>query len=214
MTSPLTTGLIAVAVVVVLGIVLRRASGGGSEAPATLPPDDRSEREERSWDEPDEDEDEDGANAEAVAVTSDGLAFVPDVHAVRLVPPAEDEDEPWAVASREGGARNRRGDAAFGMSLNAGDLTGVRITRGGADESPWLLETLGRDGEYLPWGFESREAAEAARTLLEAKRIVHVLDDQGEPRTPPSSEAWGEARRRWEETQAHLAMDDPDEDPR
>lgn len=204
--------LLALAAVVVLGLLFRRAGGGGA-APAERGPEEgvAPSREDEFGEELDDFVDDD---VEAVAVTSDGYSFLPDLHAVRIVPPAEgDEDQPWASkASDEAGrGRHRRGDAAISSSLHAGDLTDARVTRGGADEGPWRLETLGRDGEYACWSFESREGADAACSVLELRGVVkRGTDDEDRP-VRHSAEAWAEARRIWEDTQAELALDLDDE---
>lgn len=139
---------------------------------------------------------------EVVAVTSDGYGFLPDRHAVRLLPPDE-EGEAWKAGES---ARHRRGEAAIAASWNAGDFTGARVVRGGG-EDPWRLEALGRDGEYVVFPFENREGAEAALQLFESRGIVRVgQDDDGNP-APPSPEQFAEARRVFEETERELASE-------
>lgn len=145
---------------------------------------------------------------EVVAVTSDGYAFVPDRHAVRLVPPDE-EGEAWKAGEH---ATQRRGAAAIASSWHAGDFTGARVARGGGEE-PWRLEALGRDGEYVVFGFETRDGAEAALKLFESRGVIRVgLDENGDP-APASAEQFAEARRIFEETERALASErGPDED--
>ena len=142
-----------------------------------------------------------------VAVTSEGEAFVGYQHAVLLVPP-EDEGEAWKVGAglRAG---NLRGERALGMSWQAGELTGVRVVQGGADEGPWRFEALGRDGEYLPYPFETREGAEAARQLFERMGIVRLGEDEDGNPMPPSAEQFAEARRMFLATMAELDAEDP-----
>lgn len=145
---------------------------------------------------------------EVVAVTSDGYAFVPDRHAVRLVPPDE-EGEGWKAGEH---ATHRRGAAGIAASWHAGDFTGARVVRGGGEE-PWRVEALGRDGEYVVFGFETRDGAEAALGLFDSREVVRVgLDENGDP-APPSPEQFAEARRIFEETERALASErGPDED--
>jgi hypothetical protein len=152
------------------------------------------------WDVPPEDEDWD--DDEVVAVTSDGAAFLPDRHAVRLVPPHED-GEAWKAGQS---ASNRRGQQALDMSWHAGDFTGARVVRGGGEE-PWRLEALGRDGEYTAFGFETQEGAEAAVRLFESRGVVRLGTDEDGNRVPPSAEQFAEARRIFEETEQALAME-------
>lgn len=215
MSSTLVTVLLAVLAVVVIGLLLRRAGGGDVTPAAGRSPEEgvAPSRDDELGEQLDDFVDDD---VEAVAVTSEGYSFLPDLHAVRILPPVEgDEEQPWAKPPEDGrGGRHRRGDAAITLSLHSGDLTGARVVRGGAGEGPWRLETLGRDGEYACWSFETRDAAVAAQTLLEARGVVALGTDDASQPVPPSREAWEEARRLWEETQAELAMDLDDEDER
>ena len=154
--------------------------------------------------EPDDEWDED----EVVAVTSDGYGFLPDRHAVRLVPPHE-EGEAWKAGES---AHNQRGAAAIAASWQAGDFTGARVVRGGGDE-PWRFEALGRDGEYTVFGFENHEGAEAALKLFESRGVIRVGQDEDGNPAPPSAEQFAEARRIFEETEQALASErEPDED--
>jgi len=156
--------------------------------------------------EPDDSWDED----EVVAVTSAGHAFVPDRHAVRLVPPDE-EGEAWKAGEH---TRGKRGAAAFAESWHAGDFTGARVVRGGG-EDPWRLEALGRDGEYVLFVFETRDGAEAALKLFESRGVVRLGEDEDGNLAPPSAEQFAEARRIFEETERELASErGPDEDER
>ncbi len=175
---------------------------GGGVAVAT-------EDDERDGDEDDDAEDRDAGHV--IAVTSDGSALVPDRHAVRLVPP-EEQGEEWKVGAGMK-ASNLRGERALAMSWNAGDFTGARVVRGEADEGPWRLEALGRDGEYTAFVFETREGADAARELFERIRVVRLGEDEDGRPMPPSPEQFAEARRVYQETEAALELPD-DEDPR
>jgi hypothetical protein len=147
---------------------------------------------------------------EVVAVTSDGYGFLPDRHAVRLVPP-HDEGEAWKKGDT---AHDQRGAAAIAASWHAGDFTGARVSRGGGDE-PWRFEALGRDGEYVVFGFETQDGADAALRLFESRGVIRVgTDDDGNP-MPPSAEQFAEARRVFEETERALATEHgPDEEDR
>lgn len=206
--------LIGVAAIAIVGLLLRRAGGDGVAPAGERGPEEgvAPERDDELGEQLDDFVDED---VDAVAVTSDGYSFLPDLHAVRVMPPADEDDEPWSAKRSEAqGGGHRRGGQAIALSLHPGDLTGVRVVRGGADEEgAWRLETLGRDGEYLPWGFETREGADAAMTVLESRGIVALGRDDEDRPVPPSREQWQEARRLWEQTQAELAMDDDDADP-
>lgn len=200
----------AVAAVVVVALVMRSAAGRDETvAPppgsgATEPADtaDAADTGDAGAPEPDDDDwDED----EVVAVTSDGYAFLPDRHAVRMLPPDE-EGEEWKA-----GASARR-TASVAASWHSGDFTGARVARGGGDE-PWRVEALGRDGEFVVFGFETRDAAEAALGLFRSRGVIRVgLDEDGNP-APPSAEQFAEARRVFEETAEALATEPgPDEE--
>lgn len=194
---------VVVAVVVVIAIALMMGAGSkkdeagdGASGPGPRPEADDAADAGDADDEP-----------HVVAVTSEGEAFVGYQHAVLLVPP-EDEGEAWKVGAglRAG---NLRGERALGMSWQAGELTGVRVVQGGADEGPWRFEALGRDGEYLPYPFETREGAEAARQLFERMGIVRLGEDEDGNPMPPSAEQFAEARRMFLATMAELDAEDP-----
>jgi hypothetical protein len=216
MDSGLLGGLVAVAAVAILTLVLRAAR---SSTPTVTPP--APPAEPAPWaddrnvaSKPDEEEDEDGDGVDdrlVVAVTSEGFALIPDRHQVLLLPP-EEEGEAWKVGA---GLKSTtpRAEKALSMSWRAGDLRGARVVRGAADEAPWKLETLGRDGEYIPFRFETSEAAEAAHQLFEHQGIVELGEDEDGRRVPPSDEQFAEARRIYLETEAELGMMG-DEEPR
>lgn len=210
MDSTLVGGLGAVGAVVLIALLLRSANkpeqSRGSIAiedllseGATPPPG----REDAGGDDDfDEDDDDEG---DVVAVTADNYAVVPRKHAVSLLPPDE-SGEGWKP-----GASHARGERAIGMSWHAGDLTGVRVVRGAADEGPWRFEGLGRDGEYMALVFETREGADAALAVFQSVGVVRVgEDDDGNP-APPSAEQFEEARRIYLETEAALGDDEPRE---
>lgn len=210
MNRTIVSALIAVAAVLLLGALARRAAPPIDAAPRPPEPDDVP-----LADVVEDDDDEDAgepeeAADEAVAVTSDGFSFLAAAHSVRLVPPARPA-EPWQEKHTIGGA-SERGAAAIAMTMHAGDYRGGRVVRGSAGIDPWRLELLGRDGEYASWAFETREASAAALALLESKRVVQLgRDEDGNP-APPSAEAFEEARRIYEETEQALAMDDDGDD--
>lgn len=215
MDSQLLTGLAAVAGVVIVAMIARGAAGNRPEAGSTptqrrdsvsegaMPEAETLDREHEGSEEFEGDEDD----AEVVAITSDNYAIVPDTHAVRLVPPDE-SGEAWKP-----GPANRRGALAQGMSWHAGDFTGARVVRGAADEGPWRMEAMGRDGEYTAFIFETRDGADAALQVFESRGVVSIgTDEEGNP-SPPSAEQFEEARRVFLETEAELTMDDPEERP-
>lgn len=199
--SPLVSGLVAVAVVALLAVLLRqRAASAPPPAMRPEPPvDDAPEPEDESFD--------DDPDGRVVAVTSDGCALVPFRRAVRLLAP-EEEGEAWKTGA---GLRDasQRGAAALAMSWHAGDFTGARVVRDPAGSGGWCLEALGRDGEYEPFTFETREGADAALALFTDLGVVRSGDDQA----PPSAEQFDEARRRHEAIEAELALDDVEERP-
>ena len=224
--DPMTGGLIAVGVVVVLGVLMRRANKpdtGAAARPAedrlsegAVPRDEREPGDEGGTDLSPEDEamlDELGAafhDDEVAAVTSDNFALVPDRHAVRLIPPDE-SGESWKTGNA---ATNARGAQAIAMSWHAGDLTGARVVRGAADEGPWRFEALGRDGEYTAFSFETEDGAHAALAVFESRGIIKLEENEDGERMPPQADQFEEARRVFFETEAALELGDDEEEPR
>lgn len=223
MTSELTGGLIAVGVVVVLGLLMRRgnkpdspkASRGREDAfsEGAVPPREQALGESGLTPEDEAMLDELGADFhddEIAAVTSDNFALVPDRHAVRLIPPDE-SGESWKTGHA---ATNARGAHAIAMSWHAGDLTGGRVVRGAADEGPWRFEGLGRDGEYTAFIFETEEGAHAALAVFESRRIIALVENDDGERMAPNADQFEAARRVFLETEAALEMGDDEEEPR
>ena len=209
MSGSLIGGVVAVAAVIVVALAMR-AMGSGEKSEGvvpTMPPAPPAPEPQRARDESDDDEEEDGEDDRlVVAVTSDGRAFVPDLHVVRILPPPE-EGEEWKVGVRLKAALDA---FATGAGLHPGDLHGARVVRGDFDEGPWLLESLGRDGEYITFPFETSDAANAAKGLFEQLDIVQLGEDEDGRPMPPSAEQFAEARRIYLETAAQLEL--PDEE--
>lgn len=204
MDSALSNGLIAVGVVVVLAWWARRsAAARAASAPPRPVPAAPAPVAEESPEAAEDAADDDG---HVIAVTTEGEAFLVYARAVRLLPP-EDEGEGWKVGAGIASA-NLRGALGLSTSWHAGELTGARVVQGGADEGAWRLETLGREGEYGWFPFETREGAEAARASFERVGVVRLgTDESGRP-MPPSGEQYAEARRLYLETMAELDADD------
>jgi len=141
-----------------------------------------------------EDEYEPGIDAgDGAAITVDGFVFIADEHGVNLVP----TPDPLAPAP---------GPVVPVEYLRHGDFTGARVVRGDPSVDPWRLELLGREGEYVRYGFEVEEAARVALDLLEKRSVMRfVPDEEGRPLVP-SSEQFEEARRRHDETERLLAL--------
>jgi hypothetical protein len=97
---------------------------------------------------------------------------------------------------------------AIGAGWSPGDFRGARVVRGEYEDGPWLLEALGRDGEYITFSFESSEAANAAKDLFERLDIVELGEDEDGRPMPPSAEHFAEARRIYLETAAQLELPD------
>ena len=213
MDSSMIGGLVAVGAVIVVALALR-AMGGGEKSEGSVPamPSPPLEPTPRA-DEPDEpmdDDHDDGDDRLVVAVTSDGRAFVPDHHVVRIFAPPEEGDE-WKVGARLKAALET---VAIGAGWSPGDLRGARVVRGDFDEGPWLLEALGRDGEYLTFPFETSEAAVAAKGVFERLDIVALGEDEDGRPMPPSAEQFAEARRIYLETAAQLELPDEEDSER
>ncbi|HTR97654.1 MAG TPA: hypothetical protein VMH61_07100 [Candidatus Acidoferrales bacterium] len=195
--------LVAVGAVVVVAILSRAGRPNATAEPPDGRPAPGPGADETTEATPSEGE-ADAESCEVVAVTSDGYALVPDVHAVRLVPPDE-AGEAWKAGES---ARVRRGELALAMSWHAGDFTGARVVRGAADEGPWRFEAMGREGEYTAFVFESREAADAALGVFQSRGVVRHGRDEDGNEMPASAEHFAEARRVYLETEAALELDD------
>ena len=211
--NPFTTGLLVVASVALAAWLLRRFSGddgidrellsgqvGGraGEPGRALPPASTSADEF-------EDVDADGSG-EIAAITSDGLMFIPFEQGVQLLIPASRDELAEEYATQ---AVSR--DRVAGM-FSCGDLGAARVVRGAPGVDPWRLEALGRDREYLAWGFETEEAARAALDLLERVVVRAPTDADGDPLAAGAAE-FAEARKIHEETEQELAMMPDEEEP-
>jgi hypothetical protein len=199
--------LFAVGLIVAVGAVAWMMRRGGEDAPAGP----------EGGASPAPDDDSSGAEGsdEELAVTSEGDVFIPDGHSVRVMPLDPDEmaahhedveaglfalsrEERLALVARRGKP---------GQALQAGDLTAARIKRGAAGVVPWRLETLGRDGEYILFPFETEDGARAALDLLQGYGVVRRPRDEDGAPIPPSPEDFEEARRRYDESWRALAME-------
>ena len=178
-----------IAGVAVLALWLRHHSVSTPGGPLAPQPPDAHRPDAGDDDEVDLESDEDGG----AAITVDGLAFIADEHGVNLVP----TPDPLAPAL---------GPVVPLEYLRPGDFTGARVVRGDPSRDPWRLELLGREGEYVCYGFEVEEAARIALDLLERRSVMRLArDDEGRPFVP-STEQFEEARRRHDETERLLAL--------
>jgi hypothetical protein len=192
------TAIIAVVVVALLGLLMRRSSG--SQAPGTAAS--------RSDELPEDggaavDELIESLEGIPVAVTSDGWSFMPvaDRDRVRLIPPLTPREMEQVVPR------------AQADQLARGDLIAARVKRGAPDHDPWRLEALGRDGEYRAWRFETEDAARAALALVSRSIVATPRDEDGAEVVPGDAD-FAEARRREEEIERELAsMPDVEERP-
>ncbi|NOT35619.1 MAG: hypothetical protein HOP12_15855 [Candidatus Eisenbacteria bacterium] len=152
-----------------------------------------------------------------IAITSEGLLFLPSGHGVLIGPEhalkARAEGRPVTGHSRiggEGAAASEEAEHLPTVMFSAGDLVVTRIRRGAPDLDPWRLEALGRDRDLQMWSFETREGAEVARTLLDARVVRPPLDEHGEP-IPFGDEDFFVAERELERTLNELTSDFDDE---
>jgi hypothetical protein len=127
-----------------------------------------------------------------------------------VLPPTE-EGEDWKVGSRLKAALET---VAIGAGWSPGDFRGARVVRGEYEEGPWMLEALGRDGEYITFPFETSDAANAAKDLFERLDIVELGEDEDGRPMPPSAEHFAEARRIYLETAAQLELPDEESESR
>ena len=143
-------------------------------------------------------DDEDDLDPDAViALTSEGIAFIPAAHGVHLVPPGDTRDacapgdlgtsrDEVTLAARGAQFVNPKTGGVLAScrpkeTIAAGDLVGLRVKRGAPDHDPWRLEAIGRDGEFRAWRFETREAADAAASIVEPI-LRERRDDYGDPK--------------------------------
>lgn len=223
----MTSMLIILAVVAVVALLVKAMSGSSEESAAdsTAPREPSSATVLDDVDDVAEDLDDDfeeGQMVHAVAITSEGVAFVPNSHGLELIPPGEDDEQLREVAERHGRSSLAQAAASAprnpstgrlivqwrpGQSLNAGDVVAVRVVRGAPGVDPWRVECLGRDRDYRPFPFETEEAARTAAELIEARILRPPRDEDGEP-IPVGAEDFMVARREYEETEAALALED------
>jgi len=216
--------LAAVSAVVAIALLIRLAGPRDQAgAPRSDQPgrDRETDERRRAWEglEPD---DYDGL----AAIETQGFVWLPVRHGIRRIVLARYVDadgDPRALARAEFTVRdvlafmtpgNTR-DPAPGRHLHPGDFTAARIVRGAPNLDPWRLETLGRDGELAVYEFETREAAQAAFTMLDHQHVLHrPLDERGRP-LPSNPGDFEEAWLRWERTHRELALGERDpDDPR
>jgi hypothetical protein len=221
------------AVLVVLGIVavialVLRAGASGVEPGRRRDPALASALDVED-DEPDDgDEFAEGQLVDAVAITTEGVAFVPHRGGLELIPPGEDEDQLREQAERHGKESIAQAAAAApinprtgrrlvqwrpGQSLSAGDVVAVRVVRGAPDVDPWRVECLGRDRDYVFFAFDSEGAARTAAELIQTRVLKPPRDEDGEV-IRVGAEDFVVARRQYEETAEEAAMPyDPEDDP-
>ena len=211
-----------VLIVIVLAIVLRRQSGGDATRPTARPEEPSVDASASEFVESDAD-DEDLPPPERVPVTAEGMALVRTGHQVTLVPLVQSEEIPdWLRTGIEDStvpyqvlnelygmsARATQGPRAA-MTLGARDFSAARLRR---ESGQWRVETLGRDGDFGFFPFETEAGARLALTLLQQLEIVATHRDESAEPVPPSAEDFEEARRRYEETERALALEnDPGE---
>ena len=236
MDNSMTIALIAVGAVAALALLMRR---GAKDDVVHRPPgsddvlagDEVAEARstavalEEPDDEEEDDEEGDAALADArLPVTSEGIALLPDGEDVRMIPMLESEQVPdwvrqaiddsaipYSIANHYYGYRPGASASKPGYALSSGDFTAARVRRG--EGGNWLVETLGRDGDFGFFPFETEGGARAAYELLDHQRIIQrALDEYGEP-IPPTPEDFEEARRRYDETERDLSLGTDDELP-
>jgi hypothetical protein len=221
--------LLVLLVVVVAGVAfaLRRMSEDAptkmpeADAPAPGARDVSAHEAASSHDDDEEEEDDEDAVPGLIAVSSDGLAFVPRARDVLVTPASEvrrlierqrsHTEDASALAAlpawHEEAGEERRGS----VHLQPGDLIAARVRRGAPDLDPWRLETLGRDRDLSMWSFETHEAADAARESLERLVVRPPFDEQGEL-IPIGDEDFWAAERELERTLQELDAPDEDDD--
>ena len=187
--------LVAVAVVALLSLLMRRAAGSRPAITAAPPPETDPD--------PAAIVDDLIESVGPVALTSDGWGFMPleDRDRVRLVPPLTPREMEQVIPRTPP------------EQLARGDLIAARVKRGAPDHDPWRLEALGRDHEFRAWRFETEDAARAALALV-VRCIVRAPHDPDGGEITVTDADFDEARRREEEIESELAsMPDVEESP-
>jgi hypothetical protein len=203
MNSGLLGGLFAVVFVIVIALLMR--SSRTSDEPA-MP---RSPEPPRFDDTPAEpeatDEDSDAVDDRlVVAVTSDGLALIPDRHVVRLLPPEESGEE-WKVGAGITSS-TIRAERAFGIR---GVGRPARCAhRAGRRRGGRLLGRLVATGVHPA---RLRRARRPRPRSTCSSPLSQLGEDEDGNRVPPSSEQFEEARRLYLENVAELEVDDGEE---
>jgi len=160
----------------------------------------------------DDDGDEEDFPSEMVAVTSEGLAFVPYSGGVTLmVSQRGSESGEWSWNSTADPESPRAPGHQPVERLRKGDLVGARVRKGDPQE-PWLVEALGVDRNYRAWSFETEESARAAHQTLDRHVVSTPFGEDGEP-SAPSSGDYAEALHRRNMTEQELATQGEDELP-
>jgi hypothetical protein len=236
MDNSMIVALIAVGAVAAFALLMRRGAGdetirrppgpddviAGDEVAEVGPPVAVAELDE---DDEEDGEGDDAAAAARVPMTSEGIAMMLDGSDVRLVPMVDSEEVPdWVrqgiedssvpyqlinrlYGFRPGGPQSIKP----GVPLSSGDFTAARVRRGEA--TPWVVETLGRDGDFGFFPFETERGARDALALLESVEIVQRPLDENDRPIPPTPEDFEEARRRYEQTERELALSTDDDEP-
>ena len=208
--NPLMTGLLVVVGVALFALLLRRSSGGGIDrellSGRASQPEHEGSTGTGSGPEPEPEPEEGDESDEVAAITSEGWMFIPFEKGVELLIPASPEQLAEELATQA----VSRGRVA-GM-LSAGDLVAARLVRGAPGVDPWRLEALGRDREYLAWGFETQEAARTALDLLDRVVVRAPAGPDGEPVLAPATE-FEAARHVHEQTEQELATMPEEEEP-
>jgi hypothetical protein len=173
--------VVAIVAVAVLGLLMRRSSVSAVMPARPVKDEAPGDTEPEQSEEPGLSEDE-YISDQVVALTSDGIAFIPEGETVRL-------------------SQARGPDLDL---LRSGDLIHARVVRGAPDHDPWRLEALGRDRELRAWRFETEEPARIALELVE-RCIVRAPRDENVEEIVIGDADYAEARRLEEEIESELA---------
>lgn len=205
MNSMVLAGIAVVGVAIVA--MAARARGGDESAPVAEAPGDAPEVHEHGDDaagDPDEPSAPRGGDPRSrliVATSTFGHAFLTDLVDVRIVAPAHEGPE-WTA-----GARIEDPLAlAHATAWSVGDVVAARVVAGEGEEEPWRLEGIGRDGEYVSYGFATREGAQAVLDLLH-EYVIPPADEADEDEPAVTDATYADARRVYMETLAELGLE-------
>lgn len=155
-------------------------------------------------------------------VSAEGYVFLPEALHVLVLPPLSIEqlaayeattEEEWEARVTYAWERAYAPGQKYLWRLRephqllaAGDLSAARIVPSPIAAGTWVLETIGREGDFSEYSFASEPAARAVLDLLADREIFTIVEDADGHPVPPSPGQFADARQRLFETEAALDL--------